>query len=62
MITLKMISEKISASLRSREATREWSQFSDQGLRPIRIRPSNIEDVVRSRWRGRTSSQSTHWE
>ena len=27
MITLKMISEKISASLRSREATREWSQY-----------------------------------
>jgi hypothetical protein len=62
MITLKMISEKINASLPSREATREWSQFSDHVLRPIRTRRSHIEDVVRSRWRGRTSSQSTHWE
>jgi uncharacterized protein YjiS (DUF1127 family) len=62
MITLKMISEKISASLRNRETMREWSQFSDHRLRPIRIRRSNIEDVVRSRWRGRTSSPSAHWE
>jgi hypothetical protein len=38
MITLKMISEKISASLRNRQAMREWSQFSDHKLCPIRIR------------------------
>ena len=35
MITLKMISEKISAWLRNRCAAREWSPFSDPELRPL---------------------------
>ncbi len=52
MIALKMTSEKITAWLRNREAAREWSQFSDPELRPIRIRRSDFEDVVRRR-RGR---------
>jgi uncharacterized protein YjiS (DUF1127 family) len=47
MITLKMISEKISDSLRNRRAMREWSQFSDLKLRPIRIHRSDVENVVR---------------
>jgi hypothetical protein len=47
MITLIMISEKISASLRNREAMREWPQFSDLKLCPIRSRRSDIEDVAR---------------
>ena len=47
MITVKIISKKISAWLGNREAAREWSQVSDYELRPIRIRSSNIEDVVR---------------
>jgi hypothetical protein len=46
-ITLKMISEKISAGLRNRQAMHEWSQFSDLRLCPIRSRRSDIEDVVR---------------
>ncbi len=49
MITLKMISEKISAWLRNREAVREWSPLSDPELCPIPIRRSNNEDVVRRR-------------
>jgi hypothetical protein len=44
MITLKMISEKISAWLRNMH---EWFQFSDLELCPIRSRRSDIEDVVR---------------
>ena len=51
MITLKRISEKISAWLRNREAALEWSPFSDPELRPIRIRRSDNEDVVRRRRR-----------
>jgi uncharacterized protein YjiS (DUF1127 family) len=47
MITLKMISEKISAWLRNREAVRELSQFSDHELCDIGVRRSDIEDVVR---------------
>ena len=47
MVTLKMISEKISAWLRNREAMREWSQFSDHELRHIHIRRSDIEDPRR---------------
>jgi hypothetical protein len=53
MITLKRISEKISAWLRNREAALEWSLFSYPELRPIRIRRSDNEDVVlrrRRRW------------
>lgn len=49
MITLKMISEKISAWLRNREAVRQWSQFSDHELCHIRVRRSDIEEVVRRR-------------
>jgi hypothetical protein len=44
MITLKMISEKISPWLRNMH---EWFQFSDLELCPIRSRRSDIEDVVR---------------
>jgi uncharacterized protein YjiS (DUF1127 family) len=47
MITLKMISEKISAWLRDREAVRELSHFSDHELCDIGIRRSDIEDIVR---------------
>ena len=54
MIALKMISEKISAWLRNREAAREWSPFSDPELLPIPIRRSNNEDVVRRRRYRRT--------
>jgi len=53
MITLKTISEKISAWLRNREASLERSLFSCPELRPIRIRRSDNEDVVlrrRRRW------------
>ena len=51
MSTLKRISQKISAWLRNREAAREGSQFSDPELRPIRIRRSDSEDVVRPKGR-----------
>jgi uncharacterized protein YjiS (DUF1127 family) len=51
MIALKMTSEKITAWLRNREAAREGSQFSDPELRPIRIRRSDSEDVVRAKGR-----------
>jgi uncharacterized protein YjiS (DUF1127 family) len=47
MITLKMISEKISAWLRNREAVHELPHFSDHEPCDIRIRSSDIEDVVR---------------
>ena len=47
MITLKLISEKISAWLRDREAVRELSRFSDHELCDIGIRRSDIEDIVR---------------
>ena len=53
MITLKMISEKISAWLRNREAARKWSPLSDPELCPIPIRRSDNEDVVRRRRRRR---------
>ena len=49
MITVKIFSKKISAWLGNRESAREWFQVSDSELRPIRIRSSNIEDVVRLR-------------
>ena len=49
MIPLKIISEKVSAWLRNREAACEWVQFSDPELCPIRIRRSDFEDVVRRR-------------
>jgi hypothetical protein len=51
MIALKMISEKITAWLRNREAARGWFPFSDPELRPIPIRRSNNADVVRRRSR-----------
>jgi hypothetical protein len=54
MIALKMISQKISAWLWDREAAREWVQFSDPELCPIRIRRSDFEDVVRRRGGRRT--------
>jgi uncharacterized protein YjiS (DUF1127 family) len=62
MVTLKMISEKISAWLRNRQAMREWSQFSDHELRHIRIRRSDIEDVPRRQGRRRavTRAQCAH--
>ena len=47
MITVKIFSKKISAWLGNRESARERFQVSDYELRPIRIRSSNIEDVVR---------------
>ncbi len=49
MIALKMISEKITAWLRNREAAREWFPLSDPELRAIPIRRSNNADVVRRR-------------
>ena len=52
MITLKIISEKVSAWLRNREAACEWSSFSYPELRTIPIRRSDNADVVRRR-RGR---------
>ena len=55
MIALKIISAKISAWLWNREAAREWVQFSDPELCPIRIRRSDFEDVVRPR------ARRTHW-
>ncbi len=47
MINLKMISEKIDAWCRYREAVRELSQFSDHELCDIGIRRCDIEDIVR---------------
>jgi len=58
MIALEMISEKINAWLRNREAEREWSPFSDPELCPLRIRRSDNEDVVRLRRRRRTQWQN----
>jgi len=46
MLTLRMISEKINAWRRHREAVRELSQFSDHELRDIGIRRCDIEDIV----------------
>ena len=46
MITLRMISEKINAWRRYREAVRELSQFSDHELCDIGIRRCDIEDIV----------------
>jgi uncharacterized protein YjiS (DUF1127 family) len=51
MITLKMVSEKISAWLREREPVRELSRFSDHELCRIAIHRSDIEDIVRRRVR-----------
>ena len=53
---LKMISEKISAWLRNRQAMCEWSQFSDHELRHIRVRRSEIEDVARRQGRRRANT------
>jgi uncharacterized protein YjiS (DUF1127 family) len=47
MNTIKMISEKINAWRRYREAVRELSQFSDHELSDIGIRRCDIEDIVR---------------
>ncbi len=47
MITLKIVSEKINAWRRYREAVRELSQFSDHELCDIGIRRCDIEDIVR---------------
>ena len=47
MITLKMISEKVNAWRRYREAVRELSQFSDHELCDIGIGRCDIEDLVR---------------
>jgi len=47
MITLKMISKKINAWRRYRDAVRELSQFSDHELCDIGIRRCDIEDIVR---------------
>ena len=47
MLTLKLISEKINAWRRYREAVRELSQFSDHELCDIGIRRRDIEDIVR---------------
>jgi uncharacterized protein YjiS (DUF1127 family) len=58
MVTLKMISEKISAWLRNRQAMREWSQYSDHELRHIRIRRSDIEDVRRRQGRCRAVTRA----
>jgi uncharacterized protein YjiS (DUF1127 family) len=42
-----MISAKLSAWRRYREAVRELSQFSDHELSDIGIRRSDIEDIAR---------------
>ena len=47
MITLKIVSEKINAWRRYREAVHELSQFSDHELCDIGIRRCDIEDIVR---------------
>jgi len=47
VITLSMISEKLNAWRRHREAVRELSQFSDRELCDIGIRRCDIEDIVR---------------
>ena len=47
MITLKMISEKLSAWRRQRELVRELSRLSDRELQDIGIRRGDIEYVVR---------------
>ncbi len=47
MITLRMISEKLNAWRRYREAVRELSQFSDLELCDIGIRRCDIEHIVR---------------
>ena len=47
VITLTMISEKLNAWRRHREAVRELSQFSDRELCDIGIRRCDIEDIVR---------------
>ena len=47
MITLRIISEKLKAWRRYREAVHELSQFSDHELCDIGIRRCDIEDIVR---------------
>jgi uncharacterized protein YjiS (DUF1127 family) len=47
MVSLKMISQKIDAWRRYREAVRELSQFSDHELSDIGVRRCDIEDIVR---------------
>jgi uncharacterized protein YjiS (DUF1127 family) len=47
VITLGIISEKLNAWRRHREAARELSQFSDRELCDIGIRRCDIEDIVR---------------
>jgi uncharacterized protein YjiS (DUF1127 family) len=47
VITLSMLSEKLNAWRRHREAVRELSQFSDRELCDIGIRRCDIEDIVR---------------
>ena len=47
VITLRMISEKLNAWRRYREAVRELSQFSDHELCDIGIRRCDIEHIVR---------------
>ena len=47
MITLRIISEKLKAWRRYREAVHELSLFSDHELCDIGIRRCDIEDIVR---------------
>ncbi len=47
MITFKMVSEKLDAWRRYREAVRELSRFSDRELSDIGIRRCDIEDILR---------------
>jgi len=47
MNTLKMISTKLNAWRRNREAVRELSQFSDHELCDLGIHRCDIEDIVR---------------
>jgi len=56
MNTLKMISTKLNAWRRNREAVRELSQFSDHELSDIGIRRCDIEDIVRCPVRRRTAT------
>ena len=47
MTSLKMISEKLTAWRRYRDAVRELSQLSDRELDDIGIRRADIEHIVR---------------
>ena len=57
MITLQMITGKITAWLRYRDAVRELSQLSDHELCDIGVHRFNIEDVVRRNAAPHTSLQ-----